>query len=66
MPNFAAVRDGIVHNIIFANSLEDAIAASENFQVVELEENQRVDIGGTYDGVNFTLIPRPLPEDPDA
>ena len=50
--NFAVISNGIVINLIVADSLEVAEAVS-NFTCIEYANHTDAGIGWTYDGTNF-------------
>jgi hypothetical protein len=54
MTNFAAMQDGIVVNIIWADTVEDAAAAT-GLTCIESTEESQAHIGWTHDGTTFVL-----------
>lgn len=52
MPNYAVIKDGVVQNIIIADSAETAQEVTGEI-CVEYLQNQPVNIGLQYDGSNF-------------
>ncbi len=62
MANFAIVDSGgTVENVVVADRIEDVFPPSGTI-VVAADVN--AEIGGTYDGTNFTPVPRPPPPPP--
>jgi hypothetical protein len=65
MTNFAVIEDGVVENVIVADSKEVAESAT-NQTCVEYSEGSSVGIGWSYDGTNFSapVIETPTEETP--
>ncbi len=62
MANFAIVDSGgTVENVVVADRIEDVFPPSGTIVVVV---DVNAEIGGTYDGANFTPVPRPPPPPP--
>jgi hypothetical protein len=53
MKNFAIIENGIVTNLIFANSLNDAQTVAKDNICVELKESEVAYVNGHYDGTKF-------------
>lgn len=56
---FASISNGIVHNLIVADTLEVAEAVS-NMTCIEYTDHESVDKGWAYDGNTFTNLNPPL------
>lgn len=62
MANFALVKDGIVHNVIVADSIEIA-GYFTGYDCIPITESlELVDTDGTYDYSTKKFTPPPLPE----
>ncbi len=62
MANFAIVDSGgTVENVVVADRIEDVFPPSGSIAVAA---DVNAEIGGTYDGTNFTPVPRPPPPPP--
>lgn len=61
MKNFAVIENGVVINVIVADSLDVAEAVTEK-QCVEYTTENPAGIGWTYDGTTFVAPEQPVVE----
>ena len=65
MANYAVIKDGIVNNVIVADTKEIAETVT-GLTCIEYTDENRAGIGWTYDGTNFIapVIEEPAEETP--